>query len=128
MTSVNFENDYLWQRPWNVNFLQYLLFLKKTAAAEAHLFCKFNAHRSAWLQSKTIYVRHQCQLFIYEALILGWLPLLTSFNNQLITDIHFKKHCKIVTQWLPFTCTCIIHHITCQSRVLLGFRNCDPHM
>lgn len=29
-----------------------ILFLKKTA--EAHLFCKFNAHRSAWFQSKNM--------------------------------------------------------------------------
>lgn len=57
-----------------------ILFLKKTA--EAHLFCKFNAHRSAWLQSKNMLDTSDNALSYW-----GGLPLLLTFNIQFITDI-----------------------------------------
>lgn len=89
-TSVNFENDYLWQWPWSVNFLQLFFFLKKTA--EAHI-CFVNLmHRSAWwLQSRTCWTPVSTIYFKKNSHILGWFPLLISLLFSLLLVFILKN-------------------------------------
>lgn len=85
-TSVNFENDYLWQWPWSVNFLQLFFFLEKDCRSP-YLFCKFNAQ----ICMMSTIQEHVGHCSVKNSHILGWFPLLISLLFSLLLVIILKN-------------------------------------